>query len=72
MSLRVPLLHDLPGVRRLAEYGAMLLLLLDMQPHDIPKYYCMNFMAPACLLLLLPLLLNYNFAVSNLLLLFHC
>ena len=72
VSLRVPLLHDLLRVRRLAEYCAMLLLLHDMQPHDIPKHCCMNFMAPACLLLLLPLLLNYNSSASNLLSLFHC
>ena len=44
----------------------MLLLLHDMQPHDIPKRCCMNFMAPACLLLLLLLLLNYNSAACML------
>ena len=66
VSLRVPLLHDLPRVRRLAEYCTMLLLLHDMQPHDIPKCCYMNFMAPACLLLLLLLLLNYNSAACML------
>ena len=72
VSLRVPLLHDLLRVWRLAEYCTMLLLLHDMQPYDVSKCCCMNFMAPACLLLLLPLLLNYNSATSILLPLFHC
>ena len=73
VSLRVPLLNDLPRVRRLAEYCAMLCdalrycaMLCDMQPHDIPKHCCMKVMAPACLLLLLLLLLNYNFAACML------
>ena len=72
VSLRVPLLHNLLRVWRPAEYCVMLLLLHDMQPHDIPKHCYMDFMAPACLLLLLPLLLNYNSAASNLLPQLHC